>query len=236
MSKSNRSVAGFIYARLGSTRLPGKVLKALGGKPMIDWVVEKTIKAGLQPILLTSDQPGDDALAAAMDRRGVECFRGPLEDVARRTFECLRAYPRVQAFARINGDSPFLDAVLLREGVRHWSGDPQRCAFVTNLLPRRFPYGVSVEILDRRLFESWYPRMQSAHYREHLTSIFYDHIDQIPCCRLAYPYGDDHEIRLVVDTEADLTVLNHLIEEHPDKDFSSLSTKEITDLYKAAST
>jgi len=235
MSKRNRSVAGFIYARLGSTRLPGKVLKAVGGKPMIDWVIEKTLRAGLQPVLLTSAEPVDDPLAAAMAYRGIDCFRGAHEDVARRTFDCLQAYPEVAAFARINGDSPLLDKELLNEGLQRWEKNPDSCAFVTNLLPRRFPYGVSVEIVDRQLFTGWYPRMQSARHREHLTSIFYDHLDEVPVCKLEYPFGDDHQVRLVVDTEEDLLLLNQLIERNPEKDFSALSTREITDLYKAAS-
>ncbi len=104
-----RAVAG-VQARTGSSRLPGKVLADLAGKPLFLRVVERLRAArGLDDVLvLTSTEPGDDALAQACARAGVACRRGPLDDVLAR-YGALLEELEPDYVVRVTGDCPLVD-------------------------------------------------------------------------------------------------------------------------------
>lgn len=103
-----------IQARMGSSRLPGKVLRQLVGKPMLHHIIERVLAAESvdQAIVATSDLPGDDAIAAASAAIGVACFRGSETDVLDRFWRAATLHGG-DPVLRITGDCPFADPQII---------------------------------------------------------------------------------------------------------------------------
>jgi spore coat polysaccharide biosynthesis protein SpsF (cytidylyltransferase family) len=139
-------VGAVVQARMTSSRLPGKVLLDLAGRPALTWLLERLERAeGLDALVVaTSTHPSDDAIAAYCEARGTACERGELEDVAARMVAAARA-AGLDAFVRVNGDSPMLDQRLVAHGALLMRG--ARADLVTNVRPRTFPPGQSVEVV-----------------------------------------------------------------------------------------
>lgn len=161
----------FIQARMTSARFPGKVLAPFAGEPLVKSVIERVrqVVPLEQIVLATSDRPSDDPLAAYAAHVGVPVFRGSLDDVFARFRSCLRAHP-CDWFYRVCADSPLLNPDLLvrAAGLRKDGVD-----LVTNVFPRTFPKGQSVELLRSSTFSSIDVRTLTAEQTEHLTQVYY---------------------------------------------------------------
>ena len=139
-------VGAVVQARMTSSRLPGKVLKPLAGRPALTWLLERLERADELDALVvaTSTHPSDDAIADYCAARGTACARGELEDVAARMIAAARG-AGLDAFARVNGDSPLLDQRLVDQGARLMR--EHATDLVTNVRPRTYPPGQSVEVV-----------------------------------------------------------------------------------------
>lgn len=220
--------AAIILARIDSSRFPRKAVTKVGGKRLIEWSIDALISMPeIKPILATTDRAIDDPLAIIAAQKGIAVFRGDLDNVAERVAGCIQAF-EIDSFARINGDSPFLPQKDLLEAFSIIE-DPS-IDFVTNLLPRAFPYGVSIEVMKSSFYLAHLPQLTSAHYREHLTSYFYDHIDQFKVHKIKYAQGNDHEVRLVVDTPEDKDRIENILAQIPQNQTPEFS--ELVNLYK----
>lgn len=208
--------AGLILARTDSNRLPNKALRSLGGKKLIQWSIDgiKALK-GVTPIIVTSERKVDDPLIEIAQENNIHYFRGSLENIAKRVLDCVHHF-EIEHFARINGDCPFLNLDLLQTAFAKIN-TTKDYDIVTNLLPRAFPYGMSIEILNSRFFANHYPSLIPA-FQEHFTSWFYHRHEQFNIYKMSYPDGNDHDIRVVVDTPEDLESLNRFIEKNPTLD------------------
>jgi spore coat polysaccharide biosynthesis protein SpsF (cytidylyltransferase family) len=190
-----------IQARMSSTRLSGKVMRKESGKPMIQYLIERVrlCRRIGTIIVATSKQPGDDIIADFCAVSGIACCRGSLENVASRFVDSLRAYPS-GFFVRINGDSPLLDPALIDLAVgKYISGSYD---LVTNVFPRSFPYGQSVEVVNTESFISAYPEMVLPEEFEHVTRFFYTHPESYTIDNIDSG-GDLSGYNFCVDTEDD---------------------------------
>jgi spore coat polysaccharide biosynthesis protein SpsF (cytidylyltransferase family) len=167
---------------MGSTRLPGKVLGDLAGRPAIAWLLERLEHSDeLDAVVLaTSTEPDDDPVAAFGRTRGVAVHRGPLDDLAARVLGAADAFG-LDAVARINGDSPVLDQRLIDRGVALLRGSG--ADLVSNVRPRSFPPGQSVEVLRTDVLRTAVERMRDDDDREHVTAWLYRHPDEVRIVR-----------------------------------------------------
>src|ERR1044071_4155673 len=126
-----------VQARMTSRRLPGKVLHVVAGKPLMQYLLER-IRAHFNSekiVVATSSDPSDKPVSEFCAGFGVDCYRGPLDNVADRFKEVVDAYS-FDNFVRVSGDSPLLDARLIERGLNTFrEGDFD---LVTNVLPRTF--------------------------------------------------------------------------------------------------
>jgi spore coat polysaccharide biosynthesis protein SpsF (cytidylyltransferase family) len=157
---------------MGSRRLSGKTLMALAGRPAIDWLLERLEhSAELDDfVVATSDSDEDDPIAAHCETLGVACHRGSLEDVAMRVLGAAEE-AGFDVVARVNGDSPLLDQRLIDRGVeliRATAAD-----VITNVRPRTFPPGQSVEVIAVDALRRVVDAPRSAEDREHVTGPLY---------------------------------------------------------------
>lgn len=169
----SRRVGAVVQARMSSQRLPGKVLAPLAGRPILAWLLERLEHAQTLDaiVVATSDEAEDDAVAAFAAAHGVACHRGPLADVAGRVLGAARAHD-LEAIVRVNGDSPLLDQRLVDRGVDLLTTSGADLA--TNVRPRTFPPGQSVEVALTDALERAHAHDSSAEDREHVTGPLYD--------------------------------------------------------------
>ncbi|MCP5102183.1 MAG: acylneuraminate cytidylyltransferase, partial [bacterium] len=163
-----KKIAAIIQARMTSQRFPGKVLYQVQEKPLLQYILESLAHCPHlhMVIVATSTGASDNPIAEFCIANGIECARGPLEDVAGRFKETLEKYD-LNAFIRISGDSPLISPALINEGMRIFN--THRYEIVTNIQNRTFPKGQSLEILAADSFQRAYPVMESARDREHVT-------------------------------------------------------------------
>lgn len=209
-------IVGFeIICRMSSSRLPGKTLRDLNGKPVLQWIVER-VRAGVgdAPIVVTtSTDPSDNPLEAYCAREGWACFRGSLDNVSRRFLDCAQAHEWDYA-ARINGDNVLADPETLRAMLalaRSGAYD-----FVTNVPGRTFPYGMSVEIVRKDFYAACYDRFTEPGDFEHVTKWLYDHPEVGRRCVLENRFCPRAAgFKLALDREEDAEYLGRVLRELP---------------------
>jgi spore coat polysaccharide biosynthesis protein SpsF len=192
-----------------SERLPGKVLTPVAGRPLLQYLLERLTRCRelSQTVVLTSDQASDDPVAALCWQFGVECFRGDLLNVARRFGDALEHYGW-DAFVRISGDSPLLDQTLVDRAITLFR--QAKFDLVTNVMPRSWPPGQSVEILRADVFHRTLSALDKPHHREHVTPYFYENQSRFKIFNIV----SDRQltaVRLSVDTKADLDMFARIV-------------------------
>lgn len=155
---------------MGSTRLPGKVLKPLGGKPMLAWIVERlrAMRLGGPIVIATSDRPEDDAVAVLAATLGVEVFRGSEGDVLDRYYRCAKE-KGFQTIVRATGDNPFVDP---EEGDRLLELFEAKGFDYASAFPgfgSGLPAGVGLEVMTFAALERSWKEGEKPHHREHVN-------------------------------------------------------------------
>lgn len=190
-----------IQCRMSSSRLPGKTMRLVKGRPMLQYLLESLehCRRG-KVVAATSDEKSDEPIVDFCRSFGVPCYKGPLEDVASRFAGAARHFG-FDCFVRISGDSPLLDYRLVDKGLELFSGGGYH--LVTNILPRTFPKGQSVEVIDAACFLDSIGKFSGRDEAEHVTPYFYSRQEDF----LIHNFesgGDYSSIRLSVDTEEDM--------------------------------
>jgi spore coat polysaccharide biosynthesis protein SpsF (cytidylyltransferase family) len=168
-------------------------------------------------VVATSDDPSDDATVRFCAAEEVAVHRGPLEDVAARFVEAAREH-RIDPIVRVSGDSPLLDPALVHRAVSLW----ERGTLVTNVRPRTFPTGQSVEAFELAALEA---AATTAEAREHVTPPLYERLR----VRNFSHTPDMSHLRLTLDTEEDAARLDALFArmDRPPSDYSLAELLEL---------
>ncbi len=221
------TIKTIIQCRMTSHRFPGKILTPFLGKPVFAHVVEriKRTQFGSSIILATSDDQADDPLVAYAKYLGLEVVRGSCDDVVERFALTLNQH-KCDAFFRVCGDSPLLLSFLFNRAASIYMNSSYD--IVTNVFPRTFPVGMSIELIRTKTFLETKKRILKKEDKEHLTKFFYHHhkdfqIHNIECAR-----STDSDLKLAVDELKDLERLEawSLSKEEEYEDlFPILSTK-----------
>ena len=201
-------VLAIVQARMGSTRLPGKALLPLAGRPMLAHVLTraKAIPGVDQVVLATTTRAEDDPLIALADSLEVPWLRGPSDDVLGRFLLALDAHP-AEIVVRITGDCPLLDpavsGLVLAEYLR-LEAEGQPVAYCSNCHPRTWPDGLDTEVVSAAALRRAGRDATAPADREHVTT----YIAERPCLFTAHNVSKAGRnmsgIRWTVDTEADL--------------------------------
>jgi len=179
-----------IQARMNASRLPGKVLLDIGGKPMLEWVVERTRRAKRvqQVVVATTLDSSDDPIFDFCKRKNYRVGRGSIHDVLDRYYQTAKHF-QAQTVVRITADCPFIDPGLVDAAIRlMFSGtgaldlrkrlSAARFDFVTNRLPppwgRTYPIGLDVEVFTFDALERAWRTAIPKNQREHVTPFLYE--------------------------------------------------------------
>jgi spore coat polysaccharide biosynthesis protein SpsF (cytidylyltransferase family) len=199
-----------VQSRMSSRRLPGKPLLDLKGRVLLGRVLDRLGQARRlsRIVVATSECRDDQPIADFCARERIDCVRGSLDDVADR-FRAVVERKAADAFVRISGDSPLIDPALVDRAVIHFEqGD---CDLVTNVQPRTFPKGQSVEVLLSETFVRACDAMTTDSQREHVTRIYYDRPDAHRIVSFTSGLALGH-VNLSVDTPADVAVVDAVLE------------------------
>jgi glutamate-1-semialdehyde 2,1-aminomutase len=196
-------VVAIIQARMGSTRLPGKVMMSLGGHPVLDWCVRACEAAPgvTETWVATSTLGADDIIADWCDDHGVFCWRGSETDVLARFMGCANA-TNGDVFLRLTGDCPFLDPQVIGSVVRL-----QRetgAAFCTNVSPRTYPDGLDVQAFTYRALAAADVSAKRQLDRDGVCTWIERNRFRFPAETLINPIPNMAGERWVLDTEKDL--------------------------------
>lgn len=200
---------------MSSRRLAGKALLDVRGRVLLGRVIDRLRLAQRlsRIIVATSDQADDQAVADFCAGEGIECARGDLEDVTRR-FRQVIERERAEAFVRISGDSPLIDPALVDQAVSYFQQGA--CDLVTNVRPRTFPKGQSVEVLLSKTFLRACESMTTDAQREHVTGIYYERPETYRTVSFTSGMACG-ELKLTVDTREDLAVIEAVLERSGDR-------------------
>jgi spore coat polysaccharide biosynthesis protein SpsF len=208
-------VNAVIQARTGSTRLPGKVLEELAGRPVLGWVV-RAARAASQidtVIVATSTSARDDAVADLAASLGVGVVRGSEDDVLSRFVAALDAHP-ADAVVRLTADCPLLDPTMIDAVAGAWAASPTH-DYVSTVLVRCLPRGLDVELVTAQALRA-IDRVAAGHDRVHVTSgIYADPTAYRLLGVCVTPPAND--LRVTLDTREDLDLLRALVAQLPDE-------------------
>jgi spore coat polysaccharide biosynthesis protein SpsF len=198
-------VIAIIQARMGSTRLPGKVLKDLCGETVLARVVSRLRHCqrieGV--IVATSTEPADTAIVEECERLGTSVFRGNEQDVLDRYYQAALT-ARAEAVVRITADCPLIDPEITDDTIEVFLKESPD--YASNVLERTYPRGLDTEVMTFGALESAWREAREPHQREHVTPYLYEHPERFKL--LSVPGEMDYSgYRWTVDTPEDLDLL-----------------------------
>jgi spore coat polysaccharide biosynthesis protein SpsF len=203
-------ILGIIQARMGSTRLSGKVLKDIGGQTMLARVVQRTQRAQTisQVIVATSESSADDRVLTESERLGVAVFRGSEKDVLDRYYWAAKVH-QAEAVVRITSDCPLIDPSVVDEVVKAFLKD--KPDYASNTLERTYPRGLDTEVIAAAALARAWREAGKTYQRVHVTPYFYENPNLFHLVSVKAE-SDFSGYRLTVDTPEDLAFVQKVYE------------------------
>lgn len=203
-------VVAVIQARTGSSRLPGKALTAISGKPMFQHIVERMrVCATLDDIILaTTTDSADRSLLRAAEELGVPGFAGSVDDVLDRTFLAARA-SGADIVVRVTGDDPLKDPGVTDRAVRLLL--TEHVDYVTNTLVPTFPEGIDIEVMTFAALTRAWKEARLLSEREHVTPFIWKHPEWFRITNFTHT-SDLSSLRWTVDYPEDLAFVRAVYE------------------------
>ena len=220
-----------IQARMGSTRLPGKISLPLGNGTVLGFMIErlKASKFAENIVILTTEDSLDDVTVDIAKSANVKVFRGSSEDLIKRYLEAVRKF-QFDVIIRLTGDCPLIDPRIVdaMADLFLYNVEEARVEFLTNCFKRSFARGMDVEVFTAELLEHINLECKAKHEREHVVPYIEENRKKYKFLEYSNQ-NDDSDLRLTVDTEEDYkticSVVN-LINQNIGIDYTSL-IKEI---------
>jgi spore coat polysaccharide biosynthesis protein SpsF len=194
-----------------STRLPGKVLKALLGRPMLDYVVERLRRCRLLDdlVIATSLMPADNAIADYCGSKSIRFHRGSESDVLNRYFEAALIC-EADFIVRVCADSPLIDPDLVDELIDEFLDGPS-CDYLSNTINQSCPFGMNTEVFTFESLKLAERYAVTRYEREHVTPYIYRHQGLFTVHEKHYQ-PDLSNYRLTVDTPEDFELVQQICE------------------------
>ena len=160
---------------MSSKRLPGKVLKKINEKPVLEIMLNRLekIKQKFKIIIATSNTKEDDKIVELCERVQSDCFRGPLNDVMKRYITCAETFS-IDHIVRLTGDAPLIDPNLVYNSIKEYKS--RNIDYLSTTYPphcRQYPDGMDVEIFKTKDLKKFYNTNPNKQFKEHVTFQFW---------------------------------------------------------------
>ena len=199
---------------MGSSRLPGKTMAELVGRPSLAHIVDRLNRAAELDgvVVATTDRGEDDPIRVCAAAAGVPCFSGSPDDVLGRTLAAARSV-RARTIVQITGDCPLIDPAVVDRVIARYRDE--RPDYAANVLGDRltFPAGLSVEVFGTRLLSEVDTLTADSRDREHVSLFIYEHPERYRLLEVEAT-GDERrpDLWLTLDTEDDLRGIRAIYE------------------------
>jgi spore coat polysaccharide biosynthesis protein SpsF len=199
-----------IQARMGSTRLPGKVMEILDGKnPSIFYTINQLRSCKLidKIIVATTTNSEDDVIENFVTSLGVDVFRGESDNVLSRYYYCAKKYS-LSSILRVTADCPLIDPLIVDKGISLFLQNDYD--YVTNTFPRTFPDGNETEIFSFKSLQIAYDNAILPSEQEHVTPYFRNNKNKFSILNFTHDV-DISNLRWTLDYEVDLKLIKTII-------------------------
>ena len=206
-------VCVILQARMGSARLPGKVLKEVLGKPLLEYQCERLDRVKLkdETIITTSIGDSDRPIVDFCRKRALVCFRGPEEDVLAR-FEGAALSRAADVVVRLTGDCPLIDPEIVDRVIEFYLTNNAHYDYVSNVFKRTYPRGMDCEVFSRRALWEAQREAKLPAEREHVTRFIYSHPERYRLGSVTHS-EDQSRHRWTVDTPEDFELIRKILTE-----------------------
>jgi spore coat polysaccharide biosynthesis protein SpsF len=230
MSTDIRVVA-IIQARIGSTRLPGKVLEALAGQPMLMHVVERARQAKTldSVVVATTKLPADNAIVRLCEKRRWPYFRGSEEDVLDRYYRAALSF-NADVVVRITSDCPLIEPEIIDKTVNILLAGLPELQYASNCLTRTYPRGLDVEAICFKALEKAWQEDSNPAWREHVTMYILRHPEKFKTRDITND-KDYSYLRWTVDTVEDLTFVRKIYRHFRNDNFNWQEVLQLLEMH-----
>jgi len=205
-------IGAIIQGRMGSTRLPGKVMKEILGKSLLELLIERLRFSQFvdQIVIATTVNQEDDAIYGLAKKLSIECFRGSEDDVLCRYYEASKKFS-FDHIVRLTADCPLIDPEVVDRVVRFYLENETRYDYVSNTLTPTYPDGLDVEIFSFDVLERLHRLSNKRYQREHVCTYLVEHPDQFRMANVTNN-TDLSKLRLTVDEPEDFELVRRILE------------------------
>ena len=225
-----RTVA-IVQARMTSSRLPGKILRPVVGKPLLELLIERLKRAQRldDVVIATTANATDDEVEALTKRIGVGCFRGSEDDVLDRVLRAAHAH-QVDVIVEITGDCPLIDFEVIDKLLEVYQANDYD--YVANVLKRTFPRGLDTQVFATSVLEEVARLTDDPTDHEHVSLYIYEHPERFKLHNVESGLPEEFwDLRLTVDTQADFELIRRIYEQlYPTK--PAFTIRDIVDLFQ----
>jgi spore coat polysaccharide biosynthesis protein SpsF len=204
-------VIAIVQARMGSTRLPGKVLKKIKNRFVLDYVIQRLKFSDKinDVILATTTDKKDDVLETYAIEREVRYFRGNEEDVLSRYYNAAKKYGG-EIIVRITSDCPLIDPEIVDNVINKHIDN--KADYTSNVIKRTYPRGLDTEVFNFDVLSEAYKNANEKYQQEHVTSYMIEHPEKFKLQNIeAKGKLKRPDIRITVDTEEDFELIKKII-------------------------
>ena len=223
------NVAIIVQARIGSTRLPGKVMKKVMGKTLLEYLLErlKRVVRADDICVATTEKPQEQPILDLCSSLSVKTFRGSEDDVLERYFMAAQVI-QADAIVRVTSDCPLIDPGEIDRLIEYYC--LEQYDFITDIQGRSYPWGMGAEIFSFEALSKAHKSAKTKPEREHVTPYLYRNLNIFQIGYIPYQENQrDH--RWTVDTPEDFQLVAKIIENlYPRK--PEFTIKDILNLIK----
>ena len=223
-------IVAIIQARMGSTRLPGKVMMDINNKPLLHYVINQVSNSTKidKLIIATTTKNQDDQVVSYANSEGIEIFRGNEQDVLDRYYQCAKMYG-ADIIVRITSDCPLIDPKLIDKCVVEFTNN--KFDYFSNIHKKQnekwiyhlsgFPLGFAVEVFTFNALGKAWKNAKKLSEREHVTLYVLNNPQFFKIGNLENP-NDYSDMRLAVDHKVDYDLVKLVIDHFPDNEIFDL--------------
>jgi spore coat polysaccharide biosynthesis protein SpsF len=200
-----------VQARMTSTRLPGKVLLPVLGKPLLEYQIERLQRVTLadEVVIATTVNPTDQPIVDLCDRLGTSVYRGDEADVLSRYYEAACTYG-ASVIVRVTSDCPLIDPQIIDTVIQHYLDHQPTTDYVSNTLRRTLPRGMDTEVFSMQALTEAYQEATVQPDREHVTPFIHQQPDRFTMTPVIYD-DDQSQHRWTVDTPEDFALIQKIL-------------------------
>ncbi len=222
-------IVAIIQARMGSTRLPGKVLMPLCGKSVLAHTIDRVKSCSLitQTVVATTTLSRDQAIIEESKKLGIEVFEGSEDDVLSRYYHAASAF-KADIVIRITSDCPLIDPKVIEKTVRFFLNG--QFDYVSDVLTRSYPRGMDTEVFSFKALSEAFHEAVESHEREHVTPFIYKQPQRYKLGNVSY-HEDQSRHRWTLDTPEDYELICRIAELLYPKN-QMFTMEEILDLFE----